>query len=827
MQPASYRVADLIVDTGRVRVSRAGVDIPLPRLSFDLLVALIRAAPNVVSVDDLMSRVWPGLVVSLETVSQRVKLLRDALGDDPKAPRYVAGVRGRGYRMIADVALVEASSPAPSAPLPDSATTPTEPLAVALPLPGPARDIDASRQQPSRFAWIAAVSAAIAIVIVGALYFRARVPVERADSSASGPKSEQVAVSALPIRSVAVLPFENLGSEPNDAIIAMGLAESVLHQLATQDQLTVIARTSSFAFAGKNIDARQIGQQLNARYLLEGSLQSANKRLRVFAQLIDSTTGTQIWSMQFDRKPDDLFEMQDEIAVSVRRALTSSVTVRATAAPVESTTHNLEAWIAYQQGRALVATRRKQDLAQAESRFAEAMRFDPSFAAAYTALAETRLLRVTFDQSDTWLYSFVRMPDEKAQAEVDRLLKRALELNPRDGHAYVVRAWSERDDAQAEKDFRHGLDLSPNDAVGYERFAKLLYFAPGPLGNSYHAEKRDESFAMAERARQIDPLSPNAHITKALMELYGRGNVEAANALLLQAISAEPNYYPALMRLAEVRWCCQGQLAEAVRLGEQALALEPQAAWPRHILEYMYLDLGDPAAAADVVATAAPTDDVATMGLHIYRREWPQACAIARGPLTTIMAIDYALMGWALAECVKASGVTADLRDGLESGAGVEWSAAGEPKFDPTYFSFDGRVSYAYFLQLTGDAVRARKLLERLLESMDLQSNVMKRGEIYVGMTRPSTLALLGRSDAAIAAMQAGMARKSTAHWWYRLMIDPTLDPLRGDPRFKALVAQWQRQTAAQRVQLAKLRDSGAVPLRPESAQIERSAQHP
>ncbi len=122
---ASYRVGDLTIDLGSQRVMRGEDEISLPKLSFDLLLALVRAAPNLVSLDGLMHEVWPNLVVGPETVSQRVKLLRDALGDDPRAPRYIEGLRGRGYRLIAPVSRVatvlseevrEASAPASDLP---------------------------------------------------------------------------------------------------------------------------------------------------------------------------------------------------------------------------------------------------------------------------------------------------------------------------------------------------------------------------------------------------------------------------------------------------------------------------------------------------------------------------------------------------------------------------------------------------------------------------------------------------------------------------------------------------------------------------------------
>jgi DNA-binding winged helix-turn-helix (wHTH) protein len=113
-----YEISDLVIDLARQRVTRAAAEIALPKLSFDLLLVLMRAAPAVLSNNDLMARVWPGLVVSPETVSQRVKLLRDALGDDPRAPRYIAGLRGRGYRLIPEVRSVQ-EAPARLSRLPD------------------------------------------------------------------------------------------------------------------------------------------------------------------------------------------------------------------------------------------------------------------------------------------------------------------------------------------------------------------------------------------------------------------------------------------------------------------------------------------------------------------------------------------------------------------------------------------------------------------------------------------------------------------------------------------------------------------------------------
>src|SRR3979490_166454 len=144
-----YQVADLLVDPGTGRVMRGATEIPLPKLSFDLLLVLIRDAPNLLSIDSLMDRVWPGVVVSPETVSQRVKLLRDALGDDPKAPRYVAGLRGRGYQLIAPLATIPVESASavdpsrPDVPQPERALPAERPVDLKPPAPGAMRGPDA------------------------------------------------------------------------------------------------------------------------------------------------------------------------------------------------------------------------------------------------------------------------------------------------------------------------------------------------------------------------------------------------------------------------------------------------------------------------------------------------------------------------------------------------------------------------------------------------------------------------------------------------------------------------------------------------------------
>ena len=273
---AVFRLDDLVVDTGRATVTRDGRELPLPRLTFDLLVALIEAAPRIVSPDELMDRVWPGLVVNPETVSQRIKLLRDSLEDDPKSPRYVAGVRGRGYRLVPLAVRVQTGKDvaSPPAALPDRAAF------------------------VKHWAWIVPL---VAIAVAGIWFLIAR-------GRNEAPIEQTAAGQSLPARSVAVLAFEDRGGAAGTDILAQGIPETVLYQLSRMPGLTVIARGSSFAFQGQREDMRVIGRKLNVRYLLEGSVQTAGNRLRVTSSLIDAETGASIWSKQFDPPLQDVFD---------------------------------------------------------------------------------------------------------------------------------------------------------------------------------------------------------------------------------------------------------------------------------------------------------------------------------------------------------------------------------------------------------------------------------------------------------------------------------------------------------------------------------------
>ncbi len=184
----------------------------------------------------------------------------------------------------------------------------------------------------------------------------------------------------LPSHTVAVLPFESL--EPiarNNAYLASGLAESVVHALADNPQIAVVARRRPSPQPEQNSDIREIGRRLNARYLLEGSLQPVGLQLRVRTALVDAMTAQNIWSLNFDEPSTNLPAAQDEIAARLAHVLALTLNASADERRKTATTSNPDAYLEYLQGRELADSYRLSDLQRAVSHYARALEIDPSF----------------------------------------------------------------------------------------------------------------------------------------------------------------------------------------------------------------------------------------------------------------------------------------------------------------------------------------------------------------------------------------------------------------------------------------------------------------
>ena len=773
---AIYRVADLVVDTGRATVVRDGLEIALPRLSLDFLVALIEAAPRVVSQAELMDRVWPGLVVGPETVSQRVKLLRDSLGDDPRKPRYVAGIRGRGYRLLPDVVRVDAVARA----------------IAAAPSAAPPSPV------PSRRPWPLLIAACILVAVAGiAALLLGR---DRTQAPDSGP----ITATPLPARSVAVLAFENRGGAAGTDVLADGIPENVLHQLGRFPGLIVIARGSSFAFRGSREDLRVIGRKLNVRYLLEGSVQTAGDRLRVTSSLVDAETGASVWSMQFERAQRDIFAVQDEIALEVARAMKLSIDEGAAtlARGSRDGTRDYEGYLAFLRGRALLANQRVADLPAAVESLTAAIRQDPGLAPAYVLLARARTELAERDTSGQAQAGFAKAVGESLQ-----LIDKAIELDPGYGEAFVERGYLKAyfDIAAADADLRRGIELAPNYARGYEGLAAVQFQS---------AARRNEALALIDKARRLDPLEPRLEVVKATYLGYGPGDSKQATAILQSLLDRNPLYVPALVRLAEFRWSLESRPADTILLDEQAVALDPgnETAWRQ--LAVAYLDVDEPASAEASLRHIGESSRTGHLSLYLYRRNWRAAgdaayAALAAGP---VRPIDERRTGLAIRMHARETGEYARAIRALEAWMSVEWED-GEPTLGDQLSQGTAVAGLADVLLIAGQPERARSLAESLLADIEVQVRRYGRSEIWVDHGRAMALALLGRPEQALTALQRLAKSGFGLHDWKMGLADePVFQPLRNRTEFQTILAAARANAAREKQRLARMRADGLVP---------------
>jgi TolB-like protein/DNA-binding winged helix-turn-helix (wHTH) protein len=773
-----FRVGDLTLDSGAARVQRGDEQVPLPKLSFDVLRVLIEASPNLVSFDALMASAWPGLVVSPETVVQRIKLLRDALGDDAKEPRYIAGVRGRGYRIVAPVLRLPGHDEPGPARTPVAATTD----ASGTPLAGRA---------------VGRRAAAAAIVVV--LGLAAFVAGERWLRSAPGDAPH---AATPPPRSVAVLPFTSLTRTPNDEVLALGIAEAVLHQLSVSPELTVIGRASSFTFNGRRVEAREVGRALNVRYLLGGSVQSDGASLRVTAQLIDTQTGAQEWSVRFDRTRHDIFQVQDDIALAVARALKLSLQGKGAERLVGQGTADFDAYFSFLQGRAEMASLRLADISAAATRFDRAIELDRNFAPAYVELASARLLLAEFEvRGDR------RARVAAAIQDGTRLIEQALALDGSNGHAYVVRgslrAFS--DLAAAEADYRRGLELNPSYAAGYEGLASVLYETPA---------RRDEALALLDRARALDPLEPKYDVLKSVFLYFGRSAIAESDAILANAVGRNPLYQPALMRLAEIRGFAEGRFADAVKFGEQALALDPQSEWTRRALVAAYVDVGDIAAARRVAAGGPRMLEVRELAIDSLVKDWRRGSGIAYASLAdgTQLPIDGPAAIFVIRMHARATGDYGRARALLERESGVTWDSTGMPQVPVELGMASATVALADILMQSGERERARRLLEACVRDMNFVARDLKRGDHWYLRDRAVALALLGDTEAALTALERAVSSGVGYSRWHAVGVDPAFTAVHDTPRFKAVMMTLAAHAAAEFSAIEKLRREHLVP---------------
>jgi TolB-like protein/DNA-binding winged helix-turn-helix (wHTH) protein len=466
---ATYVFGGFRLDPVRRTLTRDGVPIALSSRVFDTLLYLVGNAGRLVEKDELINAVWAGRYVEESNLSQTVFVLRKALKDAGEDDTLIATISGQGYRFTApvqsDMQAPRAESPA--AP-PDGASWAAGSVPDALSARSGTHD---RRQMGSRLAAgiiAAVIVAAGAAWLVGTQHWFA--------------KSQHATLAFNPPpRSVAVLAFTNMSGDTRQDYLADGLSEELINELSSVAALHVAARTSAFYFKDHPATVADIARQLNVGAVLEGSLRSDGRRLRITAQLINATTGYQFWSRSYDRNLADILKLETEIAEDVTRSLQVTLQAADRARSTMGGTQNAAALDAFLRGVRAMNGRDEPSYRAALAAFDEAIRLDPRYAAAHARRAAVLMFIAT-------LVTTRDVASVQATlAEAMDSANRAVALAPNWGVTHSLRGsvlLARLDLAGAERELQLAKILSPDSALVDRTYAFLEAY----LGHDAAAE---------------------------------------------------------------------------------------------------------------------------------------------------------------------------------------------------------------------------------------------------------------------------------------------------------------------------------------------------
>jgi len=526
----------------------SGARVNLQQQPQQLLAVLLERPGEVVSRDELRSRLWPhDTFVDFEHgLNAAVKRLRDTLGDSAEAPRFVETMPRRGYRFIAAV----------SSPRPAAATVIEE----APPLPP-------ARVEPRRILSIApflvVAAGLLAVVAATTLWLH--------------PFSRDT------IDSVAVLPFVNETGDSDSDYLSDGITENLINNLTQLRTVRVTARSAVFRYKGKVADALQIGKELRVRAVLSGRLVRRGDTFIVSAELMDVERGTQMWGSQYSRRATDLFALQEdlssEISDRLRPRLTSEERLRVT----KRYTGNADAYRFYLKGLYHEHRLNVEGLFKAVEYFQQATQADPSYALAYAGL------------SDAYggLSFFNALPPREAMPKAEAAADRAVQIDEALAEAHISLAWAsftyDWDWPAATRHVERALVLNP---AAVEQNGLYPYYLTV-------ARRPDEAIGVARRAVDLDPASAvNSHALS--VQYYLAGRYDDAIAESRRTIELDPTSGVAYEVLGG-SLAARGQYDEALPYVQKAAALNPMNAISRAYLAYVQAGLGRRAEALDAV----------------------------------------------------------------------------------------------------------------------------------------------------------------------------------------------------------------------------------
>jgi len=518
--PSGYRMADIHIDSGTRQVRRGETVLQLPGLSFDLLLALVRRAPNLVSNDELMGEVWAGRVVNDETVAKRVELVRDALGDDSRESRYIAVVRGRGYRIVADVEAVSAQLPAV---------------------------VRSRRARPG-------LRIALGLVALAAV---AAIAWWWTSDAAHGPAGILERLPARP--ALAVLPLDNLSEGGSGEYFAAGMHDALIADLSKASGIKVISRTSTLPYRDSGKSLSVIAKELGVDLVMEGSVLRAEDRVRITLQLLDAGD-THLWAEHYEGDLRNVLELQSHVARSVAQAVKVKLSPAEDARLAGQRPVNVESYELYLQGKALIESRTPDGFDKGIAMLTRAAELDPASALPAARLALAYSTRAHAPGAAKSLY-----PRATAYA----LQAIGLDENLADGHLALaeMRLYFHWDWKGAEESFRKVFELTPSSAPAHAHYGWLRV-----LHGDYPG-----AIAELRLASELDPNQPRWRTWLAWLQMLS-GDFSSAESELQAVLLNHPNFPDAHHVLGQTLLRL-GRNEAAVALFRRAAELSPLWSW--------------------------------------------------------------------------------------------------------------------------------------------------------------------------------------------------------------------------------------------------------
>jgi TolB-like protein/Tfp pilus assembly protein PilF len=410
-------------------------------------------------------------------------------------------------------------------------------------------DVDpvASARQPRKRAWIFVVIVAGALSL--GLFFLGRYT--------AGDKVAAIGPDAVSSKSIAVLPFDNLSRDPDNAYFAEGVQDEILTRLAKVADLKVISRTSTQRFKSAPSDLREIAKQLGVMHIVEGSVQKANDEVRVNVQLINAMTDAHLWADTYDRKLTDIFAVESEIAKTIADILQAKLSGSEKSAMSKKPTADPEAYQLYLKGRFFWNKRTGADLRKAIEYFNQAIEKDPNYALAYSGLADSYVILSVFGAASPQ----DSIPEARAAA------KKALELDETSAEAHAssgrILGPFDFEFERSISEFERAIELNPNYAMAHH------WLSWGPLSA---VGQFDRSIAEGKHAVELDPLSLINNADLGGNVYFNARRYDEAIAQLRKTIEIDPRFYIAHYYLGQA-FQLKGQLTEAIAEYQKAVDL--------------------------------------------------------------------------------------------------------------------------------------------------------------------------------------------------------------------------------------------------------------